>query len=485
MYNKIEKYILNNILSFDKGYKMKKSLFSAIFCPPTGEWEERASTLNDYTFLKLKEAGIKKIFGFGMDEREDTIIATLKLCEKYEIDYLISLPVFNEYVRVDDGKFGEKPYSSLSEIEKTRLDKKFIRDIKKYYNYKAFKGIFFEDEAGYLAFPAVIHAKSLFDKHFPDFEFHINFYSYSINEKIFWGGIVPAVKPFELKGDLEISFENRFHYYDCYVEGLLSKSTFKYISQDKYPFENFWPSVPTSVHKALFELNSFFKLKSKKYGCKYYNYMQVGQWYDKDRDLTFAEMALQMNVTIAYGADGFAFFPGVFPLDWMKEERFSKARQGGCAFIDGNGLSTIYIEWTKKLFSFYKNFEDDILSAEFIGIEAFGKYDNGFSFEDVQSLPDNECIFVGELPDFFRISIEGIRVECSNEVSVSLFENKGAKRYFVVNLSTVYKNDLKLELPEGEYVLYANEKVEIIKNVVETTLDKGQAIYIKERENRT
>ena len=120
-------------------------------------------------------------------------------------------------------------------------------------------------------------------------------------------------KPFELKGDLEIVFKNRFKFYDKLVEGLLQKAKFDYISQDKYPFEGFWKEVPSSVHVALFELNAYFAEKKKKYGCKFYNYMQAGQWAtDTERKhMTRGELNLQAHVTAAYGNEGFAYFPVV------------------------------------------------------------------------------------------------------------------------------------------------------------------------------
>ena len=184
-----------------------KEFINAIFCAPTGAYDELPypSRRTDEVFLALKEAGINRIFGFGYDVREETQLKTLALCEKYEIKYLPTMCSFGEYV-----DFGWK---DLSEERKIELDRRFIEEVKKYAGHKAFAGVFFGDEAGYLSFDGVAHAKRVFDENFPNLEFHFNFFSYSINDAIFWGGMAGSVhgvpdikKPFELKGDLEIVF---------------------------------------------------------------------------------------------------------------------------------------------------------------------------------------------------------------------------------------------------------------------------------------
>ena len=240
-------------------------------------------------------------------------------------------------------------------------------DIRHYASYPAFAGITFCDECGYLSFPGVAHAKRVFDQNFPGREFHANFLSYSLNDEIFWGGtefqgrpgaLAAMELPFSLTGELKIAFENRFNFYDRLVEGLLSKAHFEILSQDRYPYEDVWPTVPTAVHKALFELNAYFKLKSMKYGSCFFNFMQIGHWFKAGRKMPFGEMALQVNVTIAYGAAGFGWFPGLYPLDWRNDDNM-EGKDGGAAFIDLNGNPTQYVSWVKTLNDFMKKREED------------------------------------------------------------------------------------------------------------------------------
>ncbi len=468
---------------------MKKELISVAFCPPTGEWEGGyPSRLTDEVFQRLKEAGINRIAAFGMDNREETQKKTFALCRKYGIGYLPCVPSAGEYVRIFPEKEGGKPWQQLTDEEKAMLDERFLSEIAQFVDEPAFKGIFFIDESGYLAFDGIAHAKNVFDKKYPEYEFHVNFFSYSINEKIFWGGMSfdgkdkvmqEIVPPFPLTGDLAIKFENRFHFYDVLVEHLLSQAKFDYISQDKYPFENFWPSVPTSVHVALFELNAFLKQKSEKYRCQFYNYMQVGNWDTLSRKLTYAEMALQMNVTLAYGGSGFGMFPAVFPLDWKGfDESICK---GGAGLIDLYGEPTKYAQIAKELNDFYLLFAEDLLNSEFLGITAYGEYENGFDKETIQSLPDSECIYVGNLPDMCRFGDKRIQVKASNQVSLSTFEKDGKRRYLAVNLSSVYDNEISLTLPRRSYELITMDGIKRTDEKINLTLKAGCAIYIQEK----
>ena len=109
----------------------------------------------------------------------------------------------------------------MTDEEKQKLDERFIQEVGLYVDYPAFAGVFFGDEAGYLSFEGVARAKKIFDENYPSLEFHFNFFSYSINDAIFWGGMAGAAngepkreKPFELTGDMAITFANRFNFFE-------------------------------------------------------------------------------------------------------------------------------------------------------------------------------------------------------------------------------------------------------------------------------
>lgn len=387
------------------------------------------------------------------------------------------------------GRYVDFGWVDLTQEEKKNLDERFIKEVGEYVGYPAFAGVFFGDEAGYLSFGGVAHAKKIFDENYPSLEFHFNFFSYSINDAIFWGGMAGAVngepkreKPFELKGDTAITFANRFNFYDKLVEGLLSKAKFEFISQDKYPFEGFWKEVPTSVHVALFELNAFFAEKKRKYGCKFYNYMQAGQWMTGTprKHMTKGEAALQAHVTAAYGNDGFAYFPGCFPIDYTFNSDMKYSEEGAGGLIDMYGNKAEVYDWVKELNEFFALIEDDILSSELKGVTSYGEYYNGFTKDEIKDLPDSECIFTGELPKYFNYTDKGVNVGCENEVMMSVFEKDGKPRYYIVNLASAYKNKVKITLPAGAYEIIRKNEKHVSNENIELVLDEGEGIYIKE-----
>ena len=474
--------------------KQKKEFVQAIFCAPSGSYNHLPypTRLTDEVFKALQAVCINRIYGCGWDTRKETQIQTLLLCEKYGMIYLPEIHTAFDYVRMKTDENGKKPFRFLTEAEKQEVDENFIKEIEWFTQYPAFGGVFFKDEPGFLVLDAIARAKRVFDKHYAQYEFHINNISYSINNAIFWGGYLGLEEtegelPFDLKGDLELTFKNRFNYYDLFVEELLSKASFEFMSWDRYPYENVWPTHPAAVHVALFELNDFYLMKKRKYGNKFCNFLQAGTaiWDgNAQRPLRFSEAALQMNVTVAYGADGFNYFPGCFPVDWIPEhhpgECFLGSENGKTGLIDIYGKTTQFYEWTKILNSFFKAIESDILSAELLGVAAYGEYDNGYD-EKIETLPDNECIYKGNLPISLPYTEKGLEVISSNQLMISTFENNSKKRYYIVNLSTVYDNQIDISFPEKEYEIVSIESKTEIINTLKCSLGAGCGIYVIKR----
>lgn len=469
---------------------MKKEFMQTIFCAPSGAYDHLPypSRLTDEVFQVLKGVGITRVYGCGWDTRRETQIQTLLLCEKYGMKYLPEISTAFEYVRMKTDEQGRKPFRFLTQEEQKAVDEKFIEEIKEFAKYPAFGGIFFKDEPGFLALDAIARAKRVFDQHYPQYEFHFNNISYSINDTIFWGGMfgnqVEGEMPFQLTGDLEISFANRFNYYNVFVEEFLSKASFELMSWDRYPYENIWPTQPNAVHVALFELNDFYLMKKRKYGNQFCNFLQAGTavWDGSaKRPLKFSEAALQMNVTVAYGGDGFHYFPGCYPVDWIPEhnpgESFRDAEKGKVGLLDIYGNKTQFYEWTKTLNTFFKAIENDILSASLLGIAAYGTYNNGFD-KSIDALPDSECIYQGSLPISLPYTEDGLRITSDNQAMVSTFELGGKKRYFIVNTSTVYANNIEVCLPECEYQVYSLDGKREIVDRINVSIGAGCAVYI-------
>lgn len=461
----------------------------AIFCPPTGVFDDLQNTnrLTDDVFLKLKECKINRIFGYGYDCRWETIFKTFELCDKYDIYFLPTLPSFEKYYGRKKNN-GRKLFEELNEKELDELDKEFVEEISRCKKYKSFKGVFFQDECGYLSFDGIGHAKRVFDKFFKGYEFHTNTYSYTINEDLFWetnGDGGKKTGPFELKGDLEITFDNRFNYYDLFVSEYLKRAKQEFMSFDKYPFDGYWigrePEYEMSVHIGFFELTDYYNYIKKKYGFKFYNYMQVGQWFSNKKKETFPEFSLQMHVNAAYGSEGFAFFPGCFPLDWIKSSEFEFARDKNCSLIDLNGETTIYYEWTKKLNTFFSSVSHILLNSSLIGVYIYGEYDNGFKKEELEKMYQGEALFKGDTPRYLKKEHDELQVKCSNSLQISKFNYEGKTIYYLVNLSTVYKNTFEISFLKKDYLaVKLDEKFEFIGDL-SFTLDSGDGMLIIEK----
>ena len=153
--------------------------------------------------------------------------------------------------------------------------------------------------------------------------------------------------------------------------------------------------------------------------------------------------------------------------------------EGACGLIDIYGRKGEIYGYVKELNTFFAAIADDILRSECKGAYGYGVYDNGFKEEEIKHLPDNECIFRGNLPEFYRYKDESISVKSSNGTMVSTFEKDGKPRWYAVNLSTVYKNTVELRLPEGEYEIFRKSEKINTNEKITLTLDKGEGIYIR------
>lgn len=456
---------------------------SAIFCAPTGAYENYPSRLTDEVFAALKSMGINRIFGYGFDTRAETVAKTFELCEKHDILYYPTPSACGRYVKL----VGDDAYWKLSDKQKKQLDDDFVAEVAGYTKHKAFGGIMFGDEAGYLAFDGAAHACGVFKEHFAEYEFMYNFFSYSIDEKIFWTGIESAPKegdlqpkPFQLTGDLQVCFANRFAVYDKLLSGFLDKAKPSYVSQDRYPMEPHWQEVPTSVHVALFELSAIMSLCKQKYGIGSYNYVQVGQWGHDVRKMTNkGELLLQINVILSYGNDGVAFFPGCFPLDWRELPSYNSAKNGESSLVDMYGNTTRFGKWLCQTQTFYDTIAPEMRMSKFVGVSAYGNYDNGFTVEQVADLPDSECIYQGNFPELCFARDENVGITSTNQVSVALFEHDGKQRLFVTNLSSIYTNDVQITLPDGSYSATTQDgKVTDFCNEFAVKLGAGEAVWI-------
>ena len=148
--------------------------------------------------------------------------------------------------------------------------------------------------------------------------------------------------------------------------------------------------------------------------------------------------------------------------------------------LDMNGNKAEVYDWVKEVNEFFALIQDDILSSELKGVTSYGEYHNGFTEDEIKDLPDNECIFRGVLPNELRFVDDGVKVVSENEIMLSVFVRGEKRRYYAVNLSSVFKNKVKMTFPAGEYEVIRNTTRSLSDGMVELTLNEGEGIYIKE-----
>lgn len=168
-------------------------------------------------------------------------------------------------------------------------------------------------------------------------------------------------------------------------------------------------------------------------------------------------MLLQTNVTIGYGHEGYAYFPGCFPIDYIFDNSTKKTQFGLAGLIDINGNKGHVYNWVKEENDFISQIESDLLSSEFLGVTQIGKYQNGFKEKDIINLPDNECIFRGKLPNFVRYKSKNINLKTNNEVMISTFKKDNNENYFLTNLSSVFSNKIEIKL-KNKIIFFIEEK---------------------------
>ena len=96
-------------------------------------------------------------------------------------------------------------------------------------------------------------------------------------------------------------------------------------------------------------------------------------------------------------------------------------------------------------------------------------------------MQDNEVIYFGELPKFYQMETQSLFIlSTSNNLAVSEFVKDGKKRFYLVNMSTLYTNDVKITLPNGAFRVERMDGSTELEGTVSLTLDAGEGVYIVE-----
>ena len=107
---------------------MKREFVQAIFCAPTGAYEDKPypSRLTDDVFKALAEAGINRIFGFGYDGRKETIEKTVADVLKIKPDTLRVYPTLVVRGTKLEKLYNEKIFTPLTLEEAVEICSKIL-----------------------------------------------------------------------------------------------------------------------------------------------------------------------------------------------------------------------------------------------------------------------------------------------------------------------------------------------------------------------
>lgn len=427
---------------------MEKRFFTSIYCPPYPPKGDYPSRITDNAYGMLHDVGIDNVFGHFEDMYgKEYLEQALECSDKAGITYYPRLNLFKKYLAVSGSDVYEGiSYRFLSQSEKEKLEKEFVEGLEKCAKHKSFGGVFFGDESPIGSFEGIAAAKNIFDKHFPGYEFHYNCMNYCIDDTMLFGG-KNSVDYKELDGDLKCESKNRFNRYKPFIDKYLDEVKLDYLTTDMYPYLTLWKEVPTSIHRGLYELNALFAEYKKSYNVMTFTYIQTGAWDCSVRKVNRAEMALQMNVAIAYGHEGVVFFPGCFPNDFLNDPGCDASKNGDCGLLDVNCNPTVYAEMAKDLLVDLQKCAPILLDAKFLGVYSVGKFNGGIDKSvDVDALVDGDCIFVGELPNFALYEGEKPQIETDSQLLVGVFEQQnGGKAYFIVNNSIVVNANVTIK----------------------------------------
>ena len=459
----------------------KDKFFAAVYCPPYPPKGAYPDRLTKGTYSLLKEIGIDNVFGHFEDGYgENYLHKAMGICDELGLAYFPRLQVFNRYLAITGGyqvKNGVS-YASLSAEERAAVDSEFLKRLEAVSAHDCFGGIYFGDEGSYDAIDAIAVAKGLFKEKYPNKAFHYNNLNYCFSDENLFGGVRTAGYK-TLTGELSCAAENRFRRYHYLIDRYVQTVHPEYLTTDFYPFTWCWRTIPTSVHRGLYELNGFIaEQKKKEREMKSFHYMQLGclETPETLRVTTRAELALQMNITLAYGHEGFAFFPGVYPNDFLGECEYGKG--GICGLIDAYGRKTMYADMTKELLSEIQPFAPVLLRSEFLGVTTVGAFHGGFDGVDLSALPDNDCIYTGGTPDFVRYEGALPKISTDSQIFIGVFrQQNGRNAYYLVNNSVVSALCAKIEL-NGSFSLLQAAREDVCDNEVELRLPAGESALI-------
>ncbi len=423
--------------------------FIGIYCPPAvpaGGYPNRV-TLRSYQLLK--DVGVDHVFGyFEADAGEEYLHKALQYSAETGITYYPRLEIYNHFFGITGSELANykdfPTYGDMSAQEQQALHKAFLEGIAACADYPSFGGIFMGDERRNECFPGIGVAYKLFQNAYPDKQFLYNNINYMSDDDFFEYCKEPVDE--RLAVELLPLEENRFKRYEYFIGLYMKEVAAEYISTDVYSFCPTWKELPTAIHRNLYEIQSFFANIKCKTGRKPLVYVQTGNWDDDVRNVGKPEMALTFGISAAYDCDGFVFFPGCWPNDWLETpEGFAK--DGKAALLDAHSEPTRYYGYAKQILAHFQKIAGYIHGAQWLGVETIGAFEGGFVNTDPDTLKWGSCIYRGGLPENEKHRYTGALPEISTDkqLFIGAFRDGEQTYLLLVNNTIVGANRIRLD----------------------------------------
>ncbi len=460
---------------------MNQQFFTGIYCPPSLGKDKYPNRITSEVFDLLSKAGIRQIYGY-YDDRQGKVAlnSLLDLSQKYGMTYYPRLTVFDKFL----GERGHEKYPLFSDMSKEQQDdirEEFADIINSIKEHPAFGGIFISDERPLEAYEGMAEARKLFKQICPDKEFHYNALNYFGDDKImFYRNGDNSNRKYELVNELEYNADNRFTRYKVYMEEFLDLCDGERISTDLYPFAPTWKEVPTSIHRGMYETNYIMATYKKERNIPCYLCIQVGDW-DKGRYIGRPETALHMNLTMAYQLDGFIFFPGVYPNDWIGDEAMEGNEEGVNSLLDATGKPTEHYGYVQTLLEHSQKCADVLLTNKWLGVYTEGNFVGGFGNTNLDEIEWNECIYRGGLPEGEKFEYQGKKpnIMTKSQLFISVFESEKNNVYLIINNSIVTETEFVFDT-EKKWKMTVDGKAVYGQGTIKVSeLNAGESIVIE------
>lgn len=458
----------------------QKKFNIGIYCPPPSACGVYESRVTDKVYKLLADAGVNEIYGYYEDEA-GTIEDALRFCEKYHLKFFARLAIFRKFLQTTGVETvdGNTSFADMSKQEQDELVAQYMEELNKWKDYSAFAGVYFGDENGVLTFEGIRKAKDIFYQICPDKEFRFNSLNYQACDDHYFA-LAPQEKRNTFLHSLPNIAENRFARYRLFLDYLVEKIQPNTLSTDVYVFLNIWKEVPKAIHRALYEINAFYADYKKHYACdKVYQAVQVGTWGEGTRAMNKSELALNVNTIVAYGHNGFYFFPGCYPNDWLMSPGYDVYKDGQTGLLDVNGEPTKYYDFAKEIIQQVQKCATEISGAKHLGVFTVGQFDLGVNGVDVNTLTDGDCIYNGALPPYALYQGEKPNVVTNKQLLVGVFENcRGQKNYYIVNNSVEFAVDFSIETQSAWKLIQDGKEVVGRGNIAVEQLKAGESTLL-------